>query len=253
MSESLKLPPIPCWQKKHGKADLIALANDEAMFNHGYRMQAVNPGDLKFPSFKKCWTKGVVLGELVRRMMPVYIGVDLSAPRRPGNAIAVVGLEPGTLRRVMLEIRYGNWTSPETAAQLADVCEIHKNVQFIQVENNAYQDALIDWVRKEKADFPYWMKIEPYTTGQLSKIDETVGLPVLEVEFKNEAWVFPYSEWETHPATCRCDWCRLKEEIKNYPKGKSYDGLMAMFFARDAANKWAPRSGGRNISHLNQR
>lgn len=254
MNASFKLPnKIPTWKVKHSRKALEAIATDVALFNRGYRMLAINPGDLMFPSWSKCRKSGLVLGELQRRKMPAYIGVDLSSPTRPGNAIAAVGLEPGTMRRYLLEIMYGKWTSPETAAALADVCSRH-NVQWIQVENNAYQGALIDWVRKDKVDFPYWMKIEPYTTGEMSKIDREIGLPSLEVEFHNDAWLTPWSEWEAHSATCRCDWCRLDTEFKLYPKGATFDGIMAVFFARDALNKWAPRNAGpRKMGRLNQR
>jgi len=247
------LPKVPAWQVKHSRAALEAVATDPAMFNRGYRMLAINPGDLVFPSWVKCRQRGLVLAELHRRRLPAYIGVDLSSPSRPGNAIAVVGLEPGSLHRYLLEIVFGNWTSPETASVLAEVCSRH-NVQWIQVENNAYQGALIDWVRKGKDEFPYWMKIEPYTTGQLSKIDRDIGLPALEVEFHNGAWLLPWSEWDGHPPVCRCDWCRLDAEFRMYPKGASFDGIMAVFFARDAANKWAPRTtAGRRMGRLNQR
>jgi hypothetical protein len=248
-----KLPPIPIWKLKHPKAALQAIAVDVAMFNRGYRMEAIDPGALKFPSFKKCYQSGLVLSELHRRMYPAYIGVDLAGPKRAGNAIVVIGLEPQTMKRYLLEARFGAWSSPTTAGVLAEVASRH-NVQYIQVENNAYQQALIDWVKKEKPEFPYWMKIEPYTTGFITKADEHAGLPALEVEFKNEGWVVPSSEFEGHPPGCVCDWCRIKTEVENYPKGSSTDGLMALFFARDAANKWAPRPGsGRGIGNINVR
>lgn len=247
-----RLPNIPTWKLKHGKEELARVALDRTMFNLGYGMEATKPGERKFPSISKCFAKGVVLGELRRRGMPTYIGVDLSSPGRPGNAIIAVGLEHGSRRRYPLEVRYGNWTSPDTAGVLAEVCS-HHNVQYIQVENNAYQQSLIDWVRKGQADFPYWMKIEAFTTGK-NKADPQYGLPGLEIEFKNEAWVFPYAEWEGHPATCLCDWCRLAREIIDYPNAAQSDGVMALWFARDALNKWAPRSNnGRRLGNLNQR
>lgn len=225
MNEGKKVGRIPCWPLKHGKEQLTELALDEVMFNMGYRLNAVNPGDLKFPSVQKCYAKGVVLGELLRRQLPAYIGVDLAGDKRPGNAIAVVGLDPISHRRYLLEIKFGAWTSPQLAGVLADVCTRH-NVQFIQVENNAYQQSLIDWIRKEKPDFPFWMKIKAFTTGK-NKADPNYGLPALEVEFSNDAWVFPHSEWEFHPSTCKCDWCRLSLELRLYPKGGSSDGVMA--------------------------
>lgn len=217
-------------------------------------MQAINPGDLKFPSFESCCLPlPVPLGDIHRRRLPAYVGVDLSGPNRPGNAIAVVGLEPSTNRRIMLEILFGDWTSPKVAGVLADVNMRH-NVQFIQVENNGYQQALVDWIRESKVENSFWMKVESFTTGN-NKAREDVGLPALEVEFHNKSWVFPHQEWEGHDPSCSCDWCRLSREFSMYPKAATSDGVMATWFARDALNKWAPINVGTSapVGNLNLR
>lgn len=226
------------------------------MFNRGYRMQPINEGDLKFPSFKKCCRPlPVPLGDIHRQRLPAYVGVDLSSPTRPGNAIAVAGLEPRTQRRVLLEILFGNWTSPQTAGVLADVNSRH-NVQFIQVENNAYQQSLVDWIRQSKTGVSndYWMKVEAFTTGS-NKAHPEYGLPGLEVEFANDGWTFPYQEWEGHDPSCQCNWDRLEREFSMYPQGATTDGIMAVWFARDAINKWAPvqATSGSRIGNLNLR
>jgi len=254
MLKGRPLQPIPTWKLKHSKEALLRLATDPAMFNRGYRMQAINEGDLKFPSFKKCCIAlPTTLGDLHRRRLPAYVGVDLSGNKRPGNAISVVGLEPATRRRIQLEIMFGAWSSPEMADRLADV-NLRHNVQFIQVENNAYQQSLIDWVRKSKTENNYWMKIEAFTTGA-NKANPDYGLPVMEVEFHNQGWIFPYQEWEGHDPSCVCDWCRLDREFSLYPKGASADGVMATWFARDALNKWAPMHAGTSggVGNLNLR
>jgi len=58
--------------------------------------------------------------ELHELDLPAYIGVDLAGENRPGNAIAVVGVDPVSHRRYMLEIKFGGWTSPVLAGVLAD-------------------------------------------------------------------------------------------------------------------------------------
>jgi len=234
-----KLPAIPTWKLKHSKELLQEAATDPATFNRGYRMLAVSPGELKFPSWSKCVQQGLTAGELMARRMPAYVGVDLAGKKRPGNAIVVIGAD-AMLRRCLLEVRFGGWRSPETARQLGEVVARH-NVSWIQVENNGYQEALIDWVKESKLDF--WMKIQSFTTGA-NKSDPEVGLPALEVEFHNEAWIVPGAEFQGHPPACGCDWCRLDGEMRNYPKGTSFDGGMALWFARDAVSKWAPRRRG---------
>lgn len=246
MSEGLKLPSIPTWQLKHSVEELMKKAVDEATFNRGYRMNAISPGELRFPSWKNCYERSLTAEEIRRRQLPTYIGVDLSGKKRPGNSIVALALDPQTHRKGIADVRFGAWTSPQTAQALVEVCS-RVNVQFIQVENNAYQQSIIDWVQQEKGAFDYWMKVEPYTSGT-GTFDPMYGLPSLEVEFKNGGWLIPYAEFEGHPTTCVCDWCHLDREFRFYPRGATSDGIMASFFARDAISKWAPRRGAAGTS-----
>lgn len=244
MNSGRQLPAIPTWKTKHPKEELDALSQDEGMWSRGYGMSPIAPGERKFPSWVKARKPGVLLSQLYERRLPTYIGVDLSGRNRPGNAIMAVGLGPDN-RRYLLEPRFGAWSSPETAQALADVCS-HHNVQWIQVENNAYQQAIIDWVKQEKGQFQYWAQVEAFTTGQ-GKADPQYGLPGMEVEFKNDSWVVPYSEYEGHPTTCVCDWCMLDQQMRDYPRAKATDGPMALWFARDAIIKWQPRKAGAKV------
>lgn len=245
MNAGRQLPAIPTWKLKHAKDRLDELSVDEGMWSRGYAMNPIAPGELRFPSFEKCRLPGISLSDLHRKQLPTYVGVDLSSKTRPGNAIVAIGLDMATQRRHVLEVKYGAWTSPQTASALADVCSRH-NIQWIQVENNAYQQSIIDWVKQEKGDFPYWPKVEAFTTG-VGKADPQYGLPGLEVEFKNGSWVIPYSEYEGHPTTCVCDWCHFDREFRQYPRGATTDGVMAAWFARDAISKWAPRNIGARV------
>ncbi len=238
-NHSIRLPSLPIWELKHGKQKLQDAMIDMATFQKGYLMQAVAPGDLKFPSFEKCIQHGLTAGELRARKPLCYTGVDLSGKRRPGVAIVTVGLMANN-RRGLLDVRFGAWSSPETARQIG-IVDQELGPQWIQVENNGYQEALVDWVKE--ADLPYWPKVESFTTGS-NKADPDVGLPVLEVEMNNGAWIFPGGEWEGHESTCPCHWCRFKEEVKNYPVFATSDGVMAWWFSRDALAKWSPKGGG---------
>lgn len=253
MSNMQKGPPLPTWKLKHGPELLEAKALDSAQYEPGYELKSIRREELMFPSLTNCYNQ-LTADELRKRGYPAYIGVDLAGKKRKGNAIAVVGLDVMSQKRALLEIRYGAWSSPQTAAVLSEVCSRY-NVQFIQVENNAYQEAIIDWVKKEKGEFPYWTKVEAFTTGS-NKADPQYGLPSLEIEFKNRAWVIPYGEWEGHPSTCKCDWCHWSREMGNFPKYSSWDGVMATWFARDALNKWAPKgraAGQQSLANLTVR
>ena len=87
---------------------------------------------------------------------------------------------------------------------------------------------------------PYF--VEPYTTGRESKINPIFGVPGLEIEFKNKAWVIPSGEFEGHSPHCRCGWCIWRGEVHDYPMGATTDTVMAMFFAREAISKWGTGS-----------
>lgn len=241
---NLKLPTIPPWEPKWGTEALRHEANtNPRAFNRGFKMQAYNEEELMFPHFKSCYSHGVVVGDLIRRNLPVFVGVDLAGERRPGNAIVAVGLDVTTQRRILLEVIYGAWKSPETAGMIAGIASRHPNLRYVMVENNAYQQSLIDWVRHSQKDFAgWWHKIEAFTTGK-NKADQTHGLPSLEVEFNNRAWVIPADEFAGHPAICLCGWCTLVREVTTYPRGATSDGLMALWFAREAIHKWGGVSG----------
>ncbi len=207
-------------------------------------MRAFDDSERLFPSFRTCYSHGIVVGEVARRGWPVFIGVDLAGPKRPGTAIVVIALDPATQRRFPIEVLVGAWTSPETAKRLADVQTRHPNVRFIMVENNGYQQALIDWIRSSPQDHSYWFKIEAFTTGANKHAPE-VGLPSLEVEFKNRAWVVPIDEFQGHPVTCRCGWCIWNAEMTDFPMGASSDCVMSCWFAREAIARWG---GGANLA-----
>ncbi len=235
---SQKLPNLPLWEPAFSKAKLDEMQADPMFdFEQSMRLQVIRPGELEFPSFKTCYQEGVDVAAACRRGMPVAIGVDLSSATRPGNFITAVGVDIVARRRHLLEVRNGAWKSPETVRQLGEVCANHPGLQYIMVENNAYQGALIDWVNETKADFPWWMKIEPFTTGA-NKADPILGVRGFEVEFKNKAWVLPASMWEGHKSSCVCAWCVWSREFSLYPKSPTTDGIMATWFAKTAIDRW---------------
>ena len=221
----------------------------EASFAAGYLMRVIRPGDLMLPHFPDCWQSGVVVSDVLSRRLPAYLGVDLAGKTRAGNFIVAVCVDPRTQLRYVVAARHGAWSSPDLVTHLADICSMLSNVQVIMVENNGYQDALIDWIKASKAAFPWWTKIEPHTTGR-QKSDPALGVPGLEIEFKNKAWVFPSNEWEGHPPACPCSWCALKFQVRDYPKAKHSDALMATWFCKVAIDKFAPVGvpGGRVVS-----
>lgn len=201
-------------------------------------MKAHSSDEKLLPSFPQCEVPGVVLGDIQRRTSwPAFVGVDLAGRKRRGNAIVGVRLDPSSMRRYPAYVRYVAGTSVQVANAIAEVDRL-LSPSVIKVENNGYQEALKDWITSAKDKYPFWLKIEETRTEDGNKHDAEKGLPGLEVEFFNRSWVFPLSEYEgstrEDPDPVRADWARLAEEISDYPIAASSDGLMALWFARQA-------------------
>lgn len=241
MTDAIRLRSIPLWElcagePKWGKAELMKRRSDgPRAFDRGFRMQAFSDDEATFPSFKDCEVPGVSIGDLTRSGWPKFTGVDLSGKKRPGNAIVTVAVDPSSRRRFPVDVRFGKWSSSELAQQLNDVDQTFNPV-VVMVENNGYQQALIDWVEAEKDKYRFWMKLEPTTTTEGNKADAAIGLPGLEIEFKNRAWVFPLSEYEgaglQDEDPRRRHWARLAAEFRFHPIASTSDGVMATWFAR---------------------
>jgi len=251
------LPAVPPWSHWPTQRLRQEEAEKPRSFSRGFRQIAFTDEERMFPSFKSCYVPGIVTGEIARRGWPVFVGVDLAGDKRPGNVIFVIALDPSTQRRYPVEVLCGAWKSPEVAAQLAAVHGRHPNLRCIMVENNGYQQSLVDWIRQSPGDNSYWYLVEPYTTGYASKANEIFGMPGLEIEFKNKAWAIPMSEFEGHPPHCRCGWCTWVAETRDYPMGSATNTVMAMFFGREAISKWGigttMSAGQGNVAGFNDR
>lgn len=252
MAIPVRLRPIRLWAPRWGEEQLRAkCAEDEAAYNRGFRLQAFSDEDATFKAWHKCKTHGVAIGEIQRNDWPKFTGVDLSGKKRPGNAIVTVALDPKSRRRFPCDVRMGKWSSDETAAQIQDVNEL-LNPTVIMVENNGYQDALIDWARSKKDRYGYWMKLEPTTTGS-NKMDPALGLPGLQVEFNNQAWVIPADEFEGHSVDCPCNWCRFDKEFRFHPLYSSSDLVMATWFARQGIELYGSASQSLTLGDVSAR
>jgi hypothetical protein len=235
---SRKLQSVPVWDAHWPTRALLKEANDKPrVFARGFRQKAFSDDERMFPSFESCYSYGVALGNIQRSGWPTFMGVDLAGDKRPGNVIFVGMIDPSSQRRFPVEILCGAWRSPETARQVGLMHAKYPNTRAICVENNAYQGALIDWIRNSPGDHSYWYKIQPFTTGA-NKVDANIGLPSLEIEFRNKAWVIPANEFEGHPPMCSCGWCTWTGEMKIYPNSATTDTVMGCWFFREAVSKW---------------
>lgn len=263
MVQPIKLRPAPLWRERgftpefFRKMQTSPRAEVAAAYNRGYRLVAINDSDKTFPHYPNCRRRGVVLGDILRNGWPTFTGVDLSGSKRKGNAIVTVAVDPYSKVRYVVDVRMGAWRSSETAVQISIVYEqFHPKAIF--VEDNGYQEALIDWMKV--AGLSCWPIVEPTTTTGYTKHSSELGLPALDIEFKNEAWVIPWSEFEgasPEDPGQRGMWARLDVELANHPFAATADGTMATWFARQAIDRnlhyFTGDAGGASVGNLSNR
>lgn len=254
MGEILTLGDCSTWSMwpRHRLED--KKAENHRAWALGFQMNSYSDEELMFPSFGKCREHGVVIGNIVRAGWPMFTGVDLSSDKRPGTAIFTAALDPSTYRRYAIDVRVGSWTSPQTLGQLAELLNAFPSIQTILVENNAYQQSLIDWIRTSQSG-RMWLKVEPFTTTGQNKMNPTIGLPILEVELSKRMWVIPHSEYEAHNPSCLCGWCTWDRQMTTYPHCVVADTVMANWFCRTAIDRFAGIVGGiqTSLSNFNDR
>jgi hypothetical protein len=213
---------------------------DPRAFDRGYRNRAITEGELWFPSFLACCQVGRPADHVGADWLK-FTGVDLSSDVRAGNVIFTIAVDPQSRRRIPVDIRRGKWSSPQLAAEIVAVNRDWRP-QRVMVENNGYQQSLTDWMRSSglaTADVP----LQSFTTGSNKHADQT-GVRSLEAEFAQGHWLWlrPHEDPQ-----CICAWCATHEEFRQAPLGATNDGVMAAWFAREAARQGENRAASIRI------
>ncbi len=161
----------------------------------------------------------------------VIMGVDLAISQKKksaNTAIFIMGIleKRNETKLVALHCEYGKWSSPET---ITAILKLYKdwNVDAIVVENNQYQEALIQWLEEFNQSLPVYSH---YTTSE--KHDPEIGLPSMALEFEKQKWIIPVGKLP-HDSDCKCGKCKWIDELLMYPFGETSDILMASYFARN--------------------
>lgn len=208
-------------------------------FNRGYLLIPTSGEEKDFPSYDMCVEYDVPLTkQLLDSLLVCVFGVDLSGNKRKGTSITVIGWDGK--HRLRLHVKTGAWTSPDTAKKLKRLYDIF-NPTVIGVENNAYQKALIEWIKAMgEAGLPgyeFWAKVKGLHTGN-NKIDEEKGLPGLETQFSNRGYriINPHGKHD-HGLNCQkgskkepCDYCRERVEFATFPHSTA-DTVMSFWLA----------------------
>lgn len=215
---------IPVW--KHWNTDKLkeqCRTIGSRAFDRGYRQEALNDEDRTFPSSEKIffWNTGK---DIVRPHWARCTGID---PFGQQVVIFTLALSPDG-RRFPIDIRRGKWQPKRTVRELLQVFD-EMNSQIIVVENNASQEAIIQWAQEVgRKDLP----IIPFVTGK-QKADPVLGLPSLDVEFENGAWCVPMLGVDEMDSENPFNvWRR---ELRSHPVAEAADTVMASWFAREGA------------------
>lgn len=233
----------PLWASKWGEAQLKDKEENigTRAYDRAIRGIALSQEEALFVKIEQCvnWLEGL---EKVGSGWPRYTGVDLAISKGAKSSYRVIfTLAKGPDgKRYPIEIKRGRWGSIETAKEVYATWERH-NPQIIMVENNAYQDAFLEWCAeyagREKAQV---LPLRPFTTGK-NKFDQNVGLPSLAAEIDNQSWEILMGD--RHDLTCSCSFCVWVREMKDYPVGTYDDTVMACWFAREASKPDRKRAG----------
>lgn len=193
-------------------------------FNRGFRQQALSDEDRTFPSSEMIFRPDVGMS-VVSNDWPRIMGVD---PFGQWVILFTIAVNPDNHKRFPLEIIRRKMGPADTVNEIIAAYHRH-NHQLIVCENNAAQEAIKQWaLEKGKADLP----IIPFTTGS-NKANIDFGLPSVEVEFNNGAWVVPYAGIDAFDAEHTFNIWR--NELMSHPLAEAWDTVMAMWFAREGA------------------
>lgn len=217
---------IPLWEGVWDEAKLKSqrkLIGNRA-FERGYRQKAMSDDEMMFPSYEKIFREDIDMG-FVGRDWPRIVGCD---PFGQNVVIFVIALTPTGYQRVPIDIRRGKWEPKQTVYLLKEIWEKHRP-QLLVVENNAAQEAIIQWLQEIGGSN---IVVIPFTTGK-QKADPVLGLPSLEVEFSNGSWLVPMNGID--PTDNDNPFNVWKRELGSYPAGTTWDCVMGMWFAREGA------------------
>ena len=205
-------------------------------FARQFLLQPVSDEERTFPevALQACFDDQVVAGQLlVPEEWPRYAGVDLAASlgqKASWTVMLTAAVDPESKRRHLLEIVRARQPFPDTIQMIRSQWEKHQH-RLIFVENNGFQQAVLDQLPREDCSLP----VEGFHTGT-QKYDEKVGIPSLSAGMTTGAWRIP-TGGDPHPSGCECGWCALVRELQLHPHSEYSDCLMAMWFCELAARE----------------
>ncbi len=223
----------------------------EREFERGFNNRPYSEGEMTFSweAIKSCFDYDLAPGETPDGKRPPLIacGYDLAtSKKKEGSWFVAFALGVTHDRRfVPLEIVRAQTSAPK---QMDTAIRFQEDWQPLKhrVENNAYQQALVDFLQEKNV---HGMKVEGYCTGK-QKADPDLGPPGMAPSFENKGWIIGVKGG--HDGTnlrCPCAQCTWLRELKHYPAGLK-DTVMACWFTFDVLRgkgrlgKVQPSTGG---------
>lgn len=205
-------------------------------FARQYLLNAMSDEERTFPekSLEKSFDKTIAdIGEDIEDTWATYGGVDLATALGKKNAwtvITTLAKSPYDSRLYFKEIYRRRMPFSTTIKCILEQYRKH-NWRMVYVENNQYQQAVIDALEEIDKSLPVYS----FTTGT-NKADERVGLPGLNVAFEKGHFAIPAAKFpltgdEVSPLAI------LMNELRTHPGGEFSDTVMSLWFAWSAAVK----------------
>jgi len=215
------------WEKRFPKRRLEEIKNSvsETEYMRQRRCICLDPSSTLIGALERAKRERLETGEDWKRV----IGVDLSTKKRKGTAFVTLAYEPKTDVKIVEDVQFRQFTSPQTGKYLEKLYE-EKRPLAIVVESNAYQVSLGEWLKEVSGSR---LPLRGFFTGK-NKGDPESGIASIATEIESERLLFKDLK---HRYDCNCDYCRLLKEIKFYPNYQTQDGLMALWFALDFVRK----------------
>ena len=227
-----------------GKWDIPALEeslrNNEREFERGFNNRPFGDKEslVNWDDVKACFDPATALGEEPFRTRIRVSGYDLAIGKseRSSFFFATTLGRAGGGKIVILDMLRARIPFRQ---QVGSVVNAHKrwHALYHMVENNVYQEALVEQLQFEHPDIP----VEAHTTGK-QKMDPYVGLPGLAPLFQQRRIVIPTAggKHDGSDLTCECPLCVFLRELRWFPAGTT-DGVMSFWIGRSSTRRWRRR------------
>jgi hypothetical protein len=207
----------------------------ERAFTRQYLLDAMSDEERTFPEYALARSFDVMLADIgdgVRDNWPTYGGVDLASALGKKNAYSVVWTIakcPENGKLYLKELWRQRIQFNGIMEEVKNQCKRHR-WRLAYVENNAFQQAVIDALEAEDKSLP----IAGFTTGAYNKKHEEVGLPGLNIAFEKGLFAIPAAKFPL-AADNTSLLAIFMGELRAHPGGEFSDTIMALWFAYRAA------------------